>query len=76
MIEKQKEDHRVAGPQHKFGAGITDMTASATSYLSLLDALYLGLSAGSCSLEGSTYIYTGICLIFGIWHPVLAWYDI
>ena len=76
MIEKQKEDHTVAGPQHKFGKGIIDMTASGTSYLSILDALYLGQSAGSCSLEGSTCIYIGTCLIFGIWHPVLAWYDI
>lgn len=24
MIEKQKEDHTVAGPQHKSGTGITD----------------------------------------------------
>lgn len=41
MIGKQKEDHIVAGPQHKFGAGITDMTASGTSYLPVPDAPYI-----------------------------------
>lgn len=65
MIEKQKEDHTVAGPQ--FGPVIIVMAASETSCLPIPDALK---SRPECL--GPTYIYVGTCLVFGIWHPVLA----